>query len=81
MGQRGSRIRGAGIPGGNGGRNHAANEYYTVEAIEKSGGMATSEKAVAATIYEYAKLTTVPVRPSPPVSSTSALGKGGNPHG
>ena len=49
--------------GGNGGRSHAANEYYIVEAIGKGGGMATSEKGVAATIFEYAKLTTVPPRP------------------
>ena len=52
-----------GSGGGGGGRNHAANEYYTVEAIGKAGGMATAEKAVAATIYEYAKLTTVPPKP------------------
>jgi hypothetical protein len=52
-----------GSGGGGGGRNHAANEYYTVEAISKAGGMATAEKSVAATIYEYAKLTTVPPRP------------------
>ena len=32
-------------PGGAGsGRSHAANEYYTVEAIDKNGGMATAEK-------------------------------------
>ena len=49
--------------GGGGGRNHAANEYYIVESISRAGGMATAEKAVAATIFEYSKLTTVPPRP------------------
>jgi acetylornithine deacetylase/succinyl-diaminopimelate desuccinylase-like protein len=49
--------------GGGGGRAHAANEYYTVEAINKSGGMANSEKFAVAALYEYAKITTVPPRP------------------
>jgi acetylornithine deacetylase/succinyl-diaminopimelate desuccinylase-like protein len=46
-----------------GGRAHAANEYFTVESQGKTGGMATAEKTVAATLFEYAKLTTVPPRP------------------
>ncbi len=46
-----------------GGRIHAANEYFTVEAKGKTGGMATAEKTVAAVLYEYAKLTTVPSKP------------------
>jgi acetylornithine deacetylase/succinyl-diaminopimelate desuccinylase-like protein len=46
-----------------GGRIHAANEYFTVEATGKTGGMATAEKTVAAILYEYAKLTTVPPKP------------------
>ena len=57
-----------GSGGGNGGRNHAANEYYTVEAIGKSGGMATAEKAVAAAIFEYSRITTVPPRPKTPTA-------------
>ncbi len=49
--------------GGGGGRSHAANEYYTVESIAKSGGIANAEKNIAAAIFEYAKLTTVPPKP------------------
>ncbi|MBI4487253.1 MAG: M20/M25/M40 family metallo-hydrolase [Acidobacteria bacterium] len=49
--------------GGGGGRSHAANEYYTVESISKSGGIANAEKNIAAAIFEYAKLTTVPPKP------------------
>ena len=48
---------------GGGGRAHAANEYYTVESIGKNGGMAFNEKAIAAAIWEYAKLTTSPPKP------------------
>jgi acetylornithine deacetylase/succinyl-diaminopimelate desuccinylase-like protein len=53
---------GVGIAGG-GGRGHASNEYYVVESIGKTGGMANQEKSVAAAVYEYAKLTTVPPKP------------------
>jgi acetylornithine deacetylase/succinyl-diaminopimelate desuccinylase-like protein len=49
--------------GGGGGRGHAANEFYVVEGINKNFGMATAEKGVAATIWEYAKITTVPPKP------------------
>jgi hypothetical protein len=49
--------------GGGGGRNHAANEYYTLEGINKTGGMATAEKGVAATIWQYAQTTTTPPKP------------------
>jgi acetylornithine deacetylase/succinyl-diaminopimelate desuccinylase-like protein len=56
MGQRGVR-------GGGGGRAHAANEYYTVESIAKSGGLASAEKAAAAAIFEYAQITTVTPKP------------------
>jgi acetylornithine deacetylase/succinyl-diaminopimelate desuccinylase-like protein len=49
--------------GGGGGRGHAANEFYIVEGINKTSGMATYEKGVAATIYEYAKTTTTPPKP------------------
>ncbi|MCC7417431.1 MAG: hypothetical protein IT176_09855 [Acidobacteria bacterium] len=52
-----------GSGGGGGGRNHAANEYYIVESQSKAGGMATAEKAVAATLFEYSRITTVPPRP------------------
>ncbi len=54
---------GGGGGGGGGGRNHAANEYYTVEAKGHGGGLANSEKNVVATIYSYAQITTVPIRP------------------
>ncbi|MCC7253913.1 MAG: hypothetical protein IT540_18800 [Hyphomicrobium sp.] len=54
-------------PGGgiadNGGRGHAANEYYIVESVDKLGGMANMEKVAIAAIYEYAKLTTTPAKP------------------
>ncbi|MCC7417376.1 MAG: hypothetical protein IT176_09560, partial [Acidobacteria bacterium] len=49
--------------GGGGGRNHAANEYYTIEGLDKTSGMATAEKGVAATIYEYALTTTTDPKP------------------
>ena len=49
--------------GGGGGRAHAANEFYTVEAKSHFGGYANAEKNVVATIYSYAQITTVPVRP------------------
>ena len=52
---------------GGGGRGHASNEYYTIEGIEKNGGMASQEKAVAATIFEYSRITTVPPRPKTPI--------------
>jgi hypothetical protein len=50
--------------GGGGGRAHAANEYYTVEGVGKSGSMATGEKAAISGIFEYAKLpSTTPLKP------------------
>ena len=49
--------------GGGGGRAHAANEYYVVEAQGWQGGMATAEKNAVATIYEYARTTTVAPKP------------------
>ena len=52
-----------GIDSAGGGRAHASNEYYIVESIDKNGGMATAEKGVVATIYEYSKLTTTPPKP------------------
>jgi acetylornithine deacetylase/succinyl-diaminopimelate desuccinylase-like protein len=53
---------GVGLAGG-GGRGHASNEYYTVESVGKTGGMANQEKSVVAAVYEYAKITTVPPKP------------------
>ena len=47
-----------GMGGGAGagsGRGHAANEYFTLEAIAKSGGLATAEKDIAAGIFEYSE--------------------------
>ena len=49
--------------GGGGGRAHAANEFYTVESIGKSGGLANAEKTAAAAIYQYSQLTTVTPKP------------------
>jgi acetylornithine deacetylase/succinyl-diaminopimelate desuccinylase-like protein len=49
--------------GGGGGRAHAANEYYTIETKGWQGTMATTEKNVVATIYEYSKITTVAPKP------------------
>ena len=55
---------GEGGPGGaGGGRAHAANEFYTLEAVGKNGGMANNVKGVAAHIWEYSKLTTTPPKP------------------
>jgi acetylornithine deacetylase/succinyl-diaminopimelate desuccinylase-like protein len=54
---------GRGGGGGNSGRNHAANEYYVVEAKNQYGGFANAEKNVVATIFSYAQITTVPIRP------------------
>jgi acetylornithine deacetylase/succinyl-diaminopimelate desuccinylase-like protein len=54
---------GRGGGGGGGGRAHAANEFYTVESIGKTGGLANAEKNAAAAIYQYAQLTTVPPKP------------------
>jgi acetylornithine deacetylase/succinyl-diaminopimelate desuccinylase-like protein len=61
---------GMGARGGQGGRAHAANEWYAVEGQKWDGGMAGAEKLVVAAIYEYARITTVPPKPK-----TSAVGK------
>ncbi|SNS43852.1 Acetylornithine deacetylase/Succinyl-diaminopimelate desuccinylase [Granulicella rosea] len=50
-----------------GGRAHAANEYFVIEGKGRTPGMATAEKYVAATVLNYAKTTTVPIRPKTPV--------------
>jgi acetylornithine deacetylase/succinyl-diaminopimelate desuccinylase-like protein len=52
-----------GARGGGGGRNHAANEYYIIESKNWQGTYATAEKSFAATIFEYAKTTTVAPKP------------------
>jgi acetylornithine deacetylase/succinyl-diaminopimelate desuccinylase-like protein len=49
--------------GGGGGRAHAANEYYIIESIGKTGGMANAEKNAAAVFVNYAQLTTVTPKP------------------
>ena len=53
---------GGGI-GGGGSRSHAANEYYTIEAVGKTEGLAYNEKSVAAALFEYSKITTTPPKP------------------
>jgi acetylornithine deacetylase/succinyl-diaminopimelate desuccinylase-like protein len=59
---------GMGARGGAGGRAHAANEWYAVEGQKWDGGMAGAEKLVAASIFEYARTTTVPPRPKTAVA-------------
>ena len=43
---------------GMGGRAHAANEYYVIEGAGKVYGLAGAEKSVAATLWNYAHMTT-----------------------
>jgi acetylornithine deacetylase/succinyl-diaminopimelate desuccinylase-like protein len=54
---------GMGARAGAGGRAHAANEWYAIEGNSWSDGLAGAEKMVAASIYEYARITTVPPKP------------------
>ena len=54
---------GMGARGGQGGRAHAANEYFAVEGTRWDNGMAGAEKIVAAAIWEYAQTTTTPPKP------------------
>jgi acetylornithine deacetylase/succinyl-diaminopimelate desuccinylase-like protein len=51
------------IGGGGGGRAHAANEYYTVEATGKQGGFAYNAKSVIAALYHFAQINNTPPRP------------------
>lgn len=44
------------VRGGTGGNAHAANEFWVIEGAGKSPGMATSEKIIATTLYNYAGL-------------------------
>lgn len=46
-----------GARAGTGGRAHAANEYYVIEGAGKTYGIAGAEKTIAASIYNYAKMT------------------------
>jgi len=54
---------GMGARGGAGGRAHAANEWFAIEGKNWDSGMAGAEKIVAASIWEYARITTVAPRP------------------
>ncbi len=54
---------GMGARGGAGGRAHAANEWFAIEGEHWDNGLAGAEKIVAASIYEYARTTTVTPRP------------------
>jgi acetylornithine deacetylase/succinyl-diaminopimelate desuccinylase-like protein len=50
---------------GNGGRAHAANEYYIIEGAGKVYGMAGAEKAVATLAYSFAgKIAPGPIKPT-----------------
>ena len=50
---------------GNGGRAHAANEYYVIEGAGKVYGMAGAEKAVATLVYAFAgKIPPAPAKPA-----------------
>jgi acetylornithine deacetylase/succinyl-diaminopimelate desuccinylase-like protein len=54
---------GMGARGGGGGRAHAANEWFAIEGQKWDGGLAGAEKIVAASMYEFSKITTVPPKP------------------
>ncbi len=57
VGEKISNFKGVPIVGGgagNGGRAHAANEYYVIEGAGKVYGMAGAEKTVAALVYAWA---------------------------
>ena len=60
---------GMGARGGAGGRAHAANEWYAIEGEHWDNGLAGAEKIVAASMYEYAHITTVPPRPKTTATS------------
>ena len=72
-GEVGEKIGHLSIPMGSfgfaaGGRAHAANEYFVIEGKGSTPGMATAEKYVAATVFNYANTTTVPIRSKPTVT-------------
>jgi acetylornithine deacetylase/succinyl-diaminopimelate desuccinylase-like protein len=54
---------GIGARGGQGGRAHAANEYYAVEGTRWDNGMAGAEKLVVASIYYFSQITTTTPKP------------------
>ena len=54
---------GMGARGGAGGRAHAANEWFAIEGQKWDGGLAGAEKIVAASMYEFSLITTVPPKP------------------
>jgi acetylornithine deacetylase/succinyl-diaminopimelate desuccinylase-like protein len=60
---------GMGARGGAGGRAHAANEWFSIEGPRWDSGLAGAEKIVVATLYEYARTTTVPPRPKTTASN------------
>jgi len=60
---------GMGARGGAGGRAHAANEWFAIEGKRWDNGMAGAEKIVAASIYEFAKITTVAPKPKTTAAS------------
>jgi acetylornithine deacetylase/succinyl-diaminopimelate desuccinylase-like protein len=68
-GEAGERVGSVSIPmgmgarGGQGGRAHAANEWFAIEGTRWDNGMAGAEKLVVMSLYEYAHITTVPIRP------------------
>jgi acetylornithine deacetylase/succinyl-diaminopimelate desuccinylase-like protein len=68
VGEKISSFKGVPIVGsgaGNGGRAHAANEYYIIEGAGKVYGMAGAEKAVATLAYSFAgKLPPAPSTPA-----------------
>jgi acetylornithine deacetylase/succinyl-diaminopimelate desuccinylase-like protein len=50
---------------GQGGRAHAANEYYVIEGAGKTYGMAGAEKSIATVLYNYAHMpATAPSTPN-----------------
>ena len=57
---------GMGARGGAGGRAHAANEWFAIEGTRWDNGMAGAEKMVVLSLYEYAHITTAPIRPKTP---------------
>ena len=54
---------GMGARGGQGGRAHAANEYFAIEGSRWDNGMAGAEKIVVAALWEYAQTTSTPPKP------------------
>jgi acetylornithine deacetylase/succinyl-diaminopimelate desuccinylase-like protein len=60
---------GMGARGGAGGRAHAANEWFAIEGPRWDSGLSGAEKIVAASLYEYSHITTVPPRPKTTASS------------